>query len=135
MFGMFIHANIRVKLGSLKYIINTPHLHLWHHANYQEVFHANFSTKFSFFDYLLGTAYDPDHTQGNKPEHWGLYYDYPKDYFLQHVFSVKRFNERSLLKYKGFAWYYNLRPALLRRLKTGFKRRKPSSHLEPENVN
>ncbi|MFD2574101.1 sterol desaturase family protein [Spirosoma soli] len=134
MFGMFIHANIRVRLGLLKYIFNSPHLHLWHHANYREVFHANFSTKFSFFDYLLGTAYDPGHAPGNEPEHWGLYYDYPKDYFLQHAFSIKRFDERSLLKYRWFAWYYNLRPAVLRRLKMGSKKPRQSSHVEPENV-
>jgi len=52
MFGMFIHANINVKLGKLKYIFNSPELHLWHHANYREVFHANFSTKFAVWDYL-----------------------------------------------------------------------------------
>ena len=133
MFGMFIHANIRVKLGPMKYVFNTPYLHLWHHANYQEVFHANFSTKFSFFDYLLGTAYDPGHAPGNKPENWGLYYDYPKDYFLQHAFSIKRFNERTLLKYKWFSRYYTLRPTLLRKLKVRTSDKK--SHLEPENAN
>jgi sterol desaturase/sphingolipid hydroxylase (fatty acid hydroxylase superfamily) len=47
MFGMFIHGNIDVKLSKLKYIFNSPELHLWHHANYKEVFHANFATKFS----------------------------------------------------------------------------------------
>ncbi|MGF7072422.1 sterol desaturase family protein [Mucilaginibacter sp. 3215] len=113
MFGMFIHGNIKVNMGKLKYIINSPQLHLWHHANYQEVFHANFSTKFSFWDYLFGTAYDPGHTPGNKPENWGLYYDYPKDYFLQHAFSVKRFDEKKLLKYRWFNWYYHLRPRFM----------------------
>ncbi len=113
-FGLFIHANIRVKLGSpLKYIINSPTLHLWHHANYQEVFHANFSTKFSFWDYMFGTVYDPGHAPGDKPENWGLYYDFPKDYFAQHVFSFKRFDERALLKHKWFRTYYYLRPNLL----------------------
>ena len=61
MFGMFIHANVNVKFGKLKYIFNSPELHLWHHANYREVFHANFSTKFSVWDYLFGTVYDPGH--------------------------------------------------------------------------
>lgn len=112
-FGLFIHANIRVKLGPLKYIINSPELHLWHHANYQEVFHANFSTKFSFWDYLFGTVYDPGHSPGDKPENWGLYYDFPKDYFAQHFFSFKRFDERNLLKHKWFRTYYYLRPNLL----------------------
>jgi sterol desaturase/sphingolipid hydroxylase (fatty acid hydroxylase superfamily) len=113
MFGMFIHANVNVKLGRFKYFINSPTLHLWHHANYQEVFHANFATKFAFWDYLFGTAYDPGHAPGNLPENWGLGYHYPKDYFLQHAFSVKRFHEPDLLKYKWFKRYYNLRPAIL----------------------
>lgn len=117
MFGMFIHGNIKVNMGKFKYIINSPQLHLWHHANYQEVFHANFATKFSFWDYLFGTVYDPGHTPGNKPENWGLHYDYPRDYFLQHVFSVKRFDEKKLFKYRWFNWYYNLRPRLIDWLK------------------
>ena len=115
-FGMFIHANINVKMGKWKYIFNSPELHLWHHANYQEVFHANFSTKFAFWDYLFGTAYFPGHKPGNERENWGLYYDYPKDYFLQHAFSVKRFDEKKLLRHKWFAWYYNLRPNILKKI-------------------
>ena len=117
MFGMFIHANINVKLGKLKYFLNSPELHLWHHANYREVFHANFSTKFSLWDYLFKTVYDPGHKPGNDRENWGLYYDYPKDYFLQHAFSIKRFDEQALLKYKWFKWYYELRPNLMNALK------------------
>lgn len=134
MFGTFIHANIRVNLGWLRYVINTPNLHLWHHANYEEVFHANFSTKFSFFDYLFGTAYDPGHSPGDKPENWGLYYDYPKDYFLQHAFSLRRFDEQKLLKNRWFRLYANLRPGLLRTLTP---RRKPVVSApvpEPETV-
>lgn len=120
MFGMFIHANINVKLGKWKYIFNSPELHLWHHANYQEVFHANFSTKFALWDYLFGTVYFPNHKPENSPENWGLYYDYPKDYFLQHFFSVKRFDERKLLKNRWFNRYYNLRPIILKRLKNWY---------------
>jgi sterol desaturase/sphingolipid hydroxylase (fatty acid hydroxylase superfamily) len=113
MYGMYIHANINVKTGKLKYIFNSPELHLWHHANYREVFHANFATKLSIWDYLFGTLYDPGHKPGNEKENWGLYYDYPRDYFLQHAFSVKRFNEKKLLRFRWFNWYYNLRPAAL----------------------
>jgi sterol desaturase/sphingolipid hydroxylase (fatty acid hydroxylase superfamily) len=105
MFGMFIHANIQVKLGRLRYFFNTPELHLWHHANYKEVFHANFSTKFSVWDYLFKTVYDPGVKPGDQAHHWGLGYDFPKDYFLQHAFSVKRFEEKGLMKYKLFRYY------------------------------
>jgi sterol desaturase/sphingolipid hydroxylase (fatty acid hydroxylase superfamily) len=107
MFGTFIHANIRVKMGRLKYFINSPELHLWHHANYKEVFHANFSTKFSVWDYLFGTVYDPGTTPGDRPEHWGLGYDYPKDYFLQHAYSVRRFPTDRLEKNRWWSLYLN----------------------------
>jgi sterol desaturase/sphingolipid hydroxylase (fatty acid hydroxylase superfamily) len=121
MFGMFIHANVNVRFGKLKRFLNTPELHLWHHANYREVFHANFSTKFSVWDYLFGTAYDPGTKPGNLRENWGLYYEYPKDYFLQHAFSVKRFDEQKLLKYPLFKWYYELRPNII----LAFKKKLP----------
>jgi len=133
MFGMFIHANVNVKMGKLKYFLNSPELHLWHHANYIEVFHANFSTKFSIWDHLFGTVYDPGKKPGNLPENWGLHYEYPRDYFLQHAFSVKRFDEKNLLKYKWFKHYYELRPNALKMLQKLFGRKKEVAevHLPP----
>jgi len=133
MFGMFIHANVNVKLGKLKYFLNSPELHLWHHANYREVFHANFSTKFAMWDYLFGTVYDPGKKPGDSDDNWGLYYDYPKDYFLQHAFSVKRFDEKKLLRFGWFSWYYNLRPSLVNRIKSmWYKRKTPVVDMYPD---
>lgn len=103
--GIWIHANIDCRLGWLGKIINTPVMHQWHHADHQEVFYSNYSTKFSFWDYLFGTAYVPDH----KPQKWGIPYEYPRDYFMQHAFSVRRFDETRWLKYAWFRGYYNLR--------------------------
>lgn len=109
MWGMFIHSNIDVSLGRFKKIINGPEMHQWHHADYNQVFFANFSTKFSLWDWLFKTAYLPNY----KPEKYGLYYDYPKDYFLQHVFSVKRIDENKLLKNKKLHWYFYWRRGLM----------------------
>ena len=109
MWGMFIHSNLDVNLGKFKKIINGPEMHLWHHADYKQVFFSNFSTKFSLWDWLFGTAYLP----GIKPEKYGLYYEYPKDYFVQHIFSVKRIDENKLRKNNKFRWYFNLRPAFM----------------------
>jgi hypothetical protein len=89
---------------------------------YKRQFHANFSTKFAIWDYLFGTVYFPNHKPENKAEKWGLYYDFPKDYFLQHAFSIKRFDERKLLKYKWFKRYYNLLPTILKRFKRWYNR-------------
>lgn len=109
--GMYIHSNINVKSGWLQYIINGPEMHQWHHADQREVFFANYSTKFAIWDWIFGTAYLPN----KKPMRFGLYYDYPKDYFLQHVFSVKRIDEQKLVhKSKAFRFYYNLRPNIIK---------------------
>jgi len=102
--GMYIHANIDVKSGKLQYVINGPEMHLWHHADHEEVYFANFSTKFAFWDWLFGTAYLP---QNRKPERWGLPYAFPKDYFAQHVFSAYRFDEKALAERSPLFRYYH----------------------------
>ena len=104
-YGMFIHSNINVSFGKLKYIFNGPEMHQWHHADNVAVFYMNYSTKLSLWDWLFGTIYLPPH----KPEVYGLYYDYPDDYFLQHAFSFKRFNFHRLDDIPFFKWYHYCR--------------------------
>lgn len=67
--GIFIHANIDVRLGPLSYIINGPEMHRWHHAKDIPRVGVNFATKFAFWDYLFGTAYRP----GHNPQGYGLF--------------------------------------------------------------
>lgn len=105
--GMYIHSNIDVRSGKLQYFINGPEMHQWHHANDRAVFYANYSTKFAIWDWIFGTAYLPGR---KKPAEYGLYYDYPKDYFLQHWFSVKRMDEKKWVEqYPWFRAYYHSR--------------------------
>lgn len=92
--GMFIHSNLKFSFGKLKYIFNGPEFHLWHHANHQEVFHANFSTKFSIWDKLFGTLYESK----NVPKSWGLYYNFPEGYLKQHLFSIYRWELKEIKK-------------------------------------
>lgn len=103
--GMYIHSNINVRSGKLQYIINGPEMHLWHHADEKEVYHANFSTKFAFWDWMFGSAYLPD----RKPIKWGLWYDYPRDYFMQHWFSIFRFDVRKTESSPQIKKYLNIR--------------------------
>jgi hypothetical protein len=82
-------------------------MHQWHHSDDRAVFYANYSTKFAVWDWLFGTAYLPGR---KKPARFGLPYDYPKDYFLQHWFSVRRIDERRLVeRYPLFRAYHGLR--------------------------
>jgi sterol desaturase/sphingolipid hydroxylase (fatty acid hydroxylase superfamily) len=105
--GMYIHSNIDVRSGRLQYFINGPEMHQWHHSDDRAVFYANYSTKFAVWDWLFGTAYLPGR---KKPDKFGLPYDYPRDYFLQHWFSVRRVDEQRLVEqYRLFRFYYGLR--------------------------
>ena len=120
--GMYIHSNINVRSGKWQYIINGPEMHQWHHANDRAVFYANYSTKLAVWDWLFGTAYLPD----KKPVEYGLYYDYPKDYFLQHWFALKRVDEGQLLaRYRFFRAYHYSRQRLLRWIRDRLKRDRP----------
>jgi len=110
--GMYIHSNINVRSGKLQYIINGPEMHQWHHANDRRVFYANFSTKLALWDWLFGTAFLPSR---EKPAEYGLYYAYPKDYFLQQIFSVTRIDEDKLAeKSRWFRVYHSSRKRILR---------------------
>lgn len=59
--GHFNHANLRVHLGPLAYLVNGPEMHLWHHAHLDETRGrpVNFAIIFTAWDWLFGTAYFP----------------------------------------------------------------------------
>ncbi|MFO0548329.1 MAG: sterol desaturase family protein [Polyangiaceae bacterium] len=86
--GMFIHANINVRMGFLEYVINGPDLHRWHHSKEYIGYGFNYGTKFAFWDYLFGTIYKP----GKKPPGYGLAEPFPEGYFPQVAFAFRRFD-------------------------------------------
>lgn len=56
----FIHANMRVRLGPLEWLISSPAFHHWHHTNDEHRGH-NFAFVFPLVDRLFGTAWLPRH--------------------------------------------------------------------------
>ena len=56
----FIHANIRVRLGPLEWLISSPAFHHWHHTNDEHRDH-NFAFIFPLIDRVFGTAWLPKH--------------------------------------------------------------------------
>jgi sterol desaturase/sphingolipid hydroxylase (fatty acid hydroxylase superfamily) len=90
--GMWIHSNIDVRTGWLQKIINGPEMHRWHHAIEITEGGINFGTKLAIWDWLFGTAHLPK----EKPSGFGLSdVEFPKNYFVQHVFAFRRFPRRS----------------------------------------
>jgi sterol desaturase/sphingolipid hydroxylase (fatty acid hydroxylase superfamily) len=61
--GHLNHANINLTYGPLKYLLNNPVMHIWHHAKKMPESHPygiNFGISLSIWDYLFKTAHIPD---------------------------------------------------------------------------
>jgi sterol desaturase/sphingolipid hydroxylase (fatty acid hydroxylase superfamily) len=60
--GHFNHANLRWNMGPLRYVLNHPAMHIWHHVHPDHgPMHRNFGINLSVWDWLFGTAWLPDH--------------------------------------------------------------------------
>jgi lathosterol oxidase len=57
--AVFIHANVRFRLGPLERLLVTPRFHHWHHAAHPEAVDRNFAVHVPAIDRLLGTLHLP----------------------------------------------------------------------------
>jgi sterol desaturase/sphingolipid hydroxylase (fatty acid hydroxylase superfamily) len=58
LWGFFIHANVRWRLGPLEWLIATPGFHHWHHT-LNPPRDRNFASMLPLMDWIFGTAYLP----------------------------------------------------------------------------
>lgn len=59
--GHLNHANFYLPLGPLKYILNSPQMHIWHHSKTlpEGSYGVNYGITLSVWDYLFGTVWMP----------------------------------------------------------------------------
>ncbi len=58
--GHLNHSNLDLSFGPLRYVLNSPRMHVWHHDAIVRGFSGqNFGIIFSLWDFLFGTAYLP----------------------------------------------------------------------------
>ncbi len=60
--GHLNHANLNIDYGPLKYVLNNPKMHIWHHAKDLPASHSNgmnFGISLSIWDYIFKTNYIP----------------------------------------------------------------------------
>lgn len=68
--GHFAHANVRFRIGPLRYILNSPEMHAWHHVHPEAgPVNKNFGITLSIWDWVFRTAYVPD---GQSPGRLGF---------------------------------------------------------------
>lgn len=58
--GHFNHSNLRISIGPLKYLVNSPEMHVWHHVHPDSgPPNRNFGINLSVWDWIFGTAHLP----------------------------------------------------------------------------
>jgi fatty acid hydroxylase family protein len=60
MWGFFVHANLRWRLGWLERVIATPAFHHWHHTRHDHA-NMNCAPMLPFMDMIFGSFYLPKH--------------------------------------------------------------------------
>lgn len=85
--GHLNHANIRLPLGPLRYVLNNPQMHIWHHARDLPEGHPhgiNYGLTLSLWDYLFGTAVIP-HDGRDIPLGFPGLEEFPHDFVHQNL--------------------------------------------------
>lgn len=91
--GHFNHANIKITWGPLKYFLNNPVMHLYHHAHDlpNGKYGVNFGISLSLWDYIFKTNYIPEDSGtielGFKGDE-----KIPKSFWQQLTYGLKKSN-------------------------------------------
>ena len=78
--ALFQHANVRLRFPVVRWIINTPEWHHWHHAIDAKANDKNFGLP--IIDRIFGTAYLP---KGERPTGFGIHDPVPEVGYLRHL--------------------------------------------------
>ena len=91
--GHLNHANVKITYGPLKYVLNNPVMHLWHHAKNIPAGSngVNYGISLSLWDYLFGTVYIPNQN-ANEPLGFEDQETFPKTFLQQltHPWNPKK---------------------------------------------
>lgn len=78
LWGFFIHANLRWRLGPLEWLISTPKFHHWHHTKTGAI-DRNYASTLPWLDRIFGTH----HLPREWPEAYGIEAPMPTTLFAQ----------------------------------------------------
>jgi sterol desaturase/sphingolipid hydroxylase (fatty acid hydroxylase superfamily) len=86
LWAIYIHSNVRLPIGPLRWFVGAPELHHWHHDKARDA--GNYANISPLIDLLFGTYRCPDH----EPAAFGVSEPMPKSYLGQmlHPFRPRR---------------------------------------------
>jgi sterol desaturase/sphingolipid hydroxylase (fatty acid hydroxylase superfamily)/rhodanese-related sulfurtransferase len=109
--AFWIHANINLKFGVLKWFVATPQFHQWHHSKIPKINNKNFAVQLPLLDLLFGTLYMP---AGKRPRKYGVSARIPVGYLGQLLYPFIGKNKMLNDKLKeGMARYFRPLPVML----------------------
>jgi sterol desaturase/sphingolipid hydroxylase (fatty acid hydroxylase superfamily) len=84
LWAIYIHSNVRLSIGPLRWFVGAPELHHWHHDKARDA--GNYANISPLMDILFGTYRCPDH----EPETFGVAEPMPKSYLGQMLHPFRR---------------------------------------------
>lgn len=90
--GHLNHANINWDYGVLKYVLNNPKMHIWHHAKElpeERKKGVNFGITLSIWDYMFKTNYIPHSGRDIEIGFHGEE-NFPKDFLSQEFYPINK---------------------------------------------
>lgn len=80
LWALYIHSNVALTPGPLRYLLGAPRLHHWHHE-FEHCGRVNFANLSPLMDLAFGTFHDP----GTMPKRYGIRESAPRGYVAQLV--------------------------------------------------
>lgn len=81
--GHLNHSNLDITWGPLRYLINSPRMHIWHHAKAwpeQRRYGANFAILLSCWDWIFGTVWWPSRAESPSQQPGELGFDRDEEF-------------------------------------------------------
>lgn len=85
--SVFLHANLRIKFGPLRWLLASPEFHHWHHSKEREARDKNFAGQLPLLDLVFGTHHFPI---DRMPEKYGIDEPLPATYLAQLAHPFRR---------------------------------------------
>ena len=78
--AVYVHANVNIPVGPLKYILCTPQYHHWHHSSEEPAIDTNYAVHTPIYDMIFGTYHMPGKQW---PADYGTVKPLPKSFWGQ----------------------------------------------------
>jgi sterol desaturase/sphingolipid hydroxylase (fatty acid hydroxylase superfamily) len=84
--AVYVHANVGIPLGPLRYLVATPQYHHWHHSSQSPAIDTNYAVHMPFYDRLFGTYHMPGK---HWPSDYGTTKRLPRTWYGQLIYPFK----------------------------------------------